>query len=109
MTANKILRITETNPTTLVKDFGTFVDCIQENNPSLVRKDHFLTRKTLFQIEQLMSNPDPENTPETFKFLYPHLNLFYNLALKSSLFIKTGKLNLQKTERLTIYEQLTPH
>ena len=109
MTADKILRITETNPTTLVKDFDAFVNYIQENNPSLVRRDHFLTKKTLHQIEQVMSNPDPENTPEISRFFYPYLSLFYYLALKSSLFIKTDKLKLQKTERLTIYEHLTPN
>jgi len=107
MTATN-LKITETEPVTLVKDFGTFVKYIKERNPSLARKGQLLTKKTLYEIDQLLSNPDLENTPETPKIFYPHLNLFYHLILKGGLFVKTSKLQLHKTGRLTDYEQLNP-
>lgn len=108
MTAAKTLKITEMKPVPVVKDFGTFAHYIIEHNPSLVRKGHFLTKKTLYEINQLMSNPIPENTPETSGSSYPVLTLFYHAALRGSLFIKTRKLQLQHTERLTLYNQLTP-
>ena len=100
------LKITETEPVTLIKDFGTFVKYLEEENPSLTRKGQLLTKKTLYKIDQLLSNPDLENTPETPKIFYPYLNLFYHLILKGGLFVKTKKLYLNKTGRLTDYEQL---
>lgn len=108
MTTTKTLKITETEPVPIVKDFSTFTNYIEENNPSLTRKNCFLTRKTLYQIDQLLSNPIPENRPQTAEFFYPHLNLFYHLALQGNLFVRTHKLRLQKTERLHLYEPLTP-
>jgi len=108
MTATKTLKITEMKPVPIVKDFGTFAHYIKEHNPSLVRKGHFLTKKTLYEINQLMSNPIPENVLETPGFFYPVLTLFYHVALRGSLFIKTRKLQLQHTERFALYNQLTP-
>lgn len=108
MTATKTLKITETKPVPIVKDFGTFADYIKEHNPSLVRKGHFLTKKTLYEINQLMSNLIPEHALETPGFFYPALALFYHVALRGSLFIKTHKLQLQHTKRFALYNQLTP-
>lgn len=108
MTAAKTLKVTETKPVPIVKDFDTFAHYIKEHNPSLVRKGHFLTKKTLYQIDQLLSNPNPENTPEISGFFYPLLTLFYHMALRGSLFIKTRKLQLQHTEQFAAYNQLTP-
>ena len=107
MTAATI-KITETEPVTLVKDFDTFTNYLREYNPSLVRKDHLLTRKTLYEIEQLMSHPDPESTPKTPIIFYPHLILFYYAILRGNLFVKTRELKLQETERLSEYQRLTP-
>lgn len=106
MTAKETLKITEADLTTIVKDFSAFTKYIKEHSPSLTRKGHFLTRKTLYEIDQLLSNPIPENRPQTSEIFYPHLNLFYHLALKGTLCVQ-HKLQLQKTERLSLYEQLT--
>jgi hypothetical protein len=102
------VKITEMNPTSIVKDFGIFVTYLQENNPSLVRKGHFLTKKTLSEINQLVNTPSPPALLVTSTFLYPYFSLFYALSLQSDLFIKTSDLHLKETERLTEYNQLTP-
>lgn len=106
MTAANVLKITETRPTPIVRDFDTYVNCIRQINPPLLRKGHFLSRKTLYEIDQLMSHPDPENTPETPKIFYPHLSLFYEISLGGNLFIKTKTLHLEETERLAAYTEL---
>ncbi len=108
MSSNETLNITETEPVTLVKDFNAFTGYLKKNKPSLVRKDHALTREALYEIEQLMSHPDPESTPKTLLIFYPHLYLFYSIALGGALFLKTRQLKLQETEKLTEYEQLNP-
>lgn len=105
MTAAKV-EITETEPTPLIKDFGTFVTYIAEKNPSLVRKGHFLPRGALSQIGKLISTPGP-GILKTTTFLHPYLTLFYYMAVKGNLFIKTPDLHLKRTERLTEYIQLT--
>ncbi|KYK33613.1 MAG: hypothetical protein AYK18_04605 [Theionarchaea archaeon DG-70] len=106
MTATKV-EITDTEPTSIVKDFSTFLKYIEEKAPSLVRKGHFLPRATLSQISKLMSAPGPEDVSGTAKFSHPYLTLFYYLAVKGNLFTKTSRLHLQSTERLTEYNQLT--
>jgi shikimate kinase len=55
-----------------------------------------------------MSHPDPENTPETPKYFYPLINLFYYIAVQGALVIKSVNLHVRKTERLTAYTLLTP-
>ncbi len=107
MTAPKV-EITDTEPTPLVKDFGIFVKYIKEKNPSLVRKDHFLSRGALSQIGKLISTPDPDNILKTTEFLHPYFTLFYYMAVKGNLFIKTPDLHLKETERLSDYSQLAP-
>lgn len=102
------VRITETEPVSIVKDFDTFVNYLKEHNPPLVRKGHLLPKKTLYEIEQLMSHPDPESTPKTAFMFYPRLKLFYYSILRGNLFIKTRELTLHETGRLTEYEGLTP-
>lgn len=102
------LKITEIKPTSIVKDFGVFVTYLKESNPPLVRKGHFLMKKTLSEINQLVNTPSPQGILETSTFFYPYFSLFYALALKSNLFIKTSDLHFKETERLTEYNQLTP-
>lgn len=106
MTEQKLLNITETEPVPLVKDFGIFCHYLGVNNPSLTRKGQNLMKKTLYEIDQLLSHPTPENSQSSN--FYPHLTLYYHLALQGNLFIKTPLLTLQQTGRLADYEQLTP-
>lgn len=101
------ITITETEPTTIIKDFDIFTAYLKENNPSLVRKGHFLMKKTLAEINQRVHTPSPQGVLKTSTFLYPYLTLFYALALHSNLFIKTAGLHLKETEKLTEYTQLT--
>lgn len=100
--------ITETEPTSIVKDFDIFVTYIEESNPSLVRKGHFLTKKTLSEINELVNTPNPPNLLRKSIFLYPYFTLFYALAQRSNLFIKTIDLHLKGTDKLIGYNQLTP-
>ena len=102
------LKITQIERVPLVKDFGTFTDYLKERTPSLVRKGQLLTKKTLYEIDQLLTSPDLENTPQTDKIFYPHLTLFYYLVLRGGLFVKNRKLQLQETEKLAKYCQLNP-
>jgi hypothetical protein len=105
--ASKIT-ITETESTSIIKDFDIFAAYLKENNPSLVRKGHFLMKKTLAEINQQVHTPSPQGLLKTSTFLYPYLTLFYALALHSNLFIKTAGLHIKETEKLTEYNQLTP-
>jgi shikimate kinase len=104
--ASKVI-ITETEPTTIIQDFDIFTAYLKENNPPLVRKGHFIMKKTLAEINQQVYTPSPQGVLETSTFLYPYLTLFYALALHSNLFIKTAGLHFKETEKLTEYNQLT--
>jgi len=106
------LIINETDPIPLVKDFNTFITYLVENKLHLTKRKQFLPPKDLYQINQLVSNPNRENTPRTSQELYPLLHLFYHLIFYGRLFEKISvgsqKVKIQKTDRMEEYLALTP-
>jgi len=107
-----LLRITETEPTSLVKDFSAFVGYLKEKRATVTGVSEFINGRALYEINGMMSHPAPNATPRTRQTLYPLLHLFYHLALAGKLFRKAtagkNKLALEPTERLSLYEDLNP-
>jgi len=105
------LIITETEPVPLIKDFNTFLNYLVENKPYLTKKKGVIPPKVIYQINQLMSSPNMENTPRTHQDLYPKLHLFYHLVFSGKLFKKVSKGSsrtvVQKTDRMDEYLKLT--
>ena len=106
------LVMNETDPVPLIENFDAFIAYSSENRPYLTKKKQFITPKLLYQINQLMSNPNQENTPQTHQELYPLLHLFYLLALYGKLFRRVSqgsqKVRLEGTDRMEEYLILTP-
>lgn len=103
MAAHELPKMTENEP--IVKNFDTFLSYLKENRVSLSRNKQYLTKKTTEHMKQSLSHP--ENVSEEVYFYYL-FNLFFSVAIEGGLFIKTCQLQLQETERLREYEQLTP-
>ena len=107
-----LLKITETEPTPLVKDFLAFVGYLKEKRATLTAGNEFINGRALYEVNGMMSDPAPDATPRTRQTLYPLLHLFYHLALAGKLFRKAtagkNKLALEPTGRLSLYEDLRP-
>ncbi|MFW6122114.1 MAG: hypothetical protein ACOC80_14630 [Petrotogales bacterium] len=106
-----ILNIYETQPTSLLKDFATFIDYLKTHHIGLSPRYKFISRKDVYELNQKMTYPTTDNTPQTNQDLYPQLHLFYHLALAGKLFQKVPEgtiLVLKPTDRLQLYEQLNP-
>ena len=105
------LVISENEPVPPVKDFDTYINYLAENKPYLTKKKQLVTPKFLYQINQLMSNPNRENTPRTHQEFYPLLHLFFYLALYGKLSKRASqgsqKVRLEGTDRMEEYLNLT--
>lgn len=104
------MRITETEPTPLIRDFATFTRYVRTHHSVLTRTNEFISRKDLYALNQEMTHPHPDTTPKTDQTLYPLLHLFYHIALAGKLLQKVsekGRMVLKPTERLQAYEELT--
>jgi hypothetical protein len=104
------LIITETEPTTLLKDFIAFLKYLKTRHIVLTPTSENISRKDLFEINQEMAYPATDNTLRTDQKFYPLLHLFYHLVLAGKLFQKTSekgsKLVLKETERLKLFDEL---
>jgi len=102
--------ITETEATTILKDFSTFTGYLTGHSIELSRVNEFISRKILYELNQEMTRPLPDMTQGSEQTLYPLLHLFYHIVIAGKLFQKiTGKGNkftLKSTERLQMYEEL---
>jgi len=104
------LRITETEPTPLVHDFGTFIQYLSNNLCILTPKNEFISRNDLYALNQQMLQSDLKSIPQKDQNLYPLLHLFYHLALAGKLVQKgAGKgsrVVLKPTDRIQLYNML---
>lgn len=106
------LTITDTEPTSLLKDFTTFIHYLINHEVVLTPTNQFISGKNLYELNQAMTSPVPDTTLRTDQTLYPLLHLFYHLALAGKVFRKAStkehKIGLTPiVERLQAYEKLT--
>jgi hypothetical protein len=103
--------ITETEPTTILKDFSTFTGYLTTHSIELSRVNEFISRKALYELNQEMTHPLPDMTQGYEQTKYPLLHLFYHIVIEGKLFQKVpgkgGKFILKSTDRLQRYEELT--
>ena len=105
-----IFIVTETEPTSLLRDFATFTQYLRTHNIALTRVNEFIPGKDLYELNQRMTHPLPDTTPRTDQTRYTLLHLFYHLILAGKMFQKVsgkgGRLVLKPTERLQVYKEL---
>jgi hypothetical protein len=71
--------ITETEPTSLVRDFLSFLDYIATSKPYLTPKG-YLGGKALFEMNRRMVHPRDGITVRTGQEFHPELHLFFHLS-----------------------------
>ncbi|KKM08456.1 hypothetical protein SY88_23560, partial [Clostridiales bacterium PH28_bin88] len=112
MTITPQLRVSEAEPSPIVRDFGLYAEFLCNNRMTLTPKSQYLAKKPLYQINQLMTTYVTADNPNYDQHSYPLLHLFYHLALAGRLFRKAqskgGRFELQPTERYSIYQNLKP-
>ena len=72
-------KITETEPTPLIRDFQSFLDYIGTNKLYSTPKG-YISGKDLFEINKRMTHPLGDTTVRTGQEFYPQLHLFFHLA-----------------------------
>ncbi|WP_243292957.1 plasmid pRiA4b ORF-3 family protein [Bacillus sp. FJAT-47783] len=97
-------------PLQIVYDFEQFMNYVDRYEVPLSKKLEYIQKKHLYNLNQLMSDPEEGVTLYTDQPSYPLLHLFYHLALNSRLltkqFYKAGQFQLSVTERFTEYNEL---
>jgi len=104
-------KITETEPTPLIRDFQSFLDYVEAEKPYLTPKG-YICGKGLFEMNQRMAHPLDGITVRSGQEFYPQLHLFFHLAQAGRLIQKeSGKGNkviLQLSSRAKEYGKLNP-
>lgn len=112
MHPSPVLKVSESEPTTILRDFEVFIDHLEEHPVTLTRVHMLLPAKTLYELNGRMSRPATCVTEKSTQTLYPLLHLFYHLTLAGKLFQKEwkgkGMANLRPTDRLQMYKELRP-
>jgi hypothetical protein len=109
----KRLIIAEDEPSTLLKDFETYLQGLTQSQFVLAPRSEYLPPELLYHLNQKMVYPVSGATLSTPQRSYRMLHLFYHLALAGKLFEKSlagekGEMYLQATERLPLYQDLKP-
>ena len=103
-------RITETEPTPLVRDFQSFLDYVGESPPYLTPRG-YISGRDLFEMNKRMAHPLSNTTVRTGQEFYPQLHLFFHLAQAGRLIQKSqargDKSVLQLSDRSAEYLDLT--
>ncbi|HEY8892588.1 MAG TPA: plasmid pRiA4b ORF-3 family protein [Clostridium sp.] len=93
-----------------LSDFNKFVDYICTKDVTIGKATKYISKKFLFEMNEIMSIKQQDITVNSTQTSYPMLYLFYRLAVESKLFtelkIKGGKLALKPTERVEVFKQL---
>ena len=110
MNPSNRFKITETEPTPLIRDFQSFLDYVEAKKPGLTPKG-FISGKDLFEMNQRMTHPLEGTTARTGQEYYPQLHLFFHLAQAGRLTQKVqgkgAKTILQVSDRAEKYTELT--
>jgi len=93
-----------------LSDFDKFVDYISTKDVTIGKATKYISKKYLFEINEIMSIKQHDVTVNNTQPSYPMLYLFYRLAVESKLLseskIKGGKLALKPTERIEMFKRL---
>jgi hypothetical protein len=104
--------ITEEVPTTIVKDFETFINYVATNNVKVTKASEYITRKDLKAIYAIMCEPKLSVSEKGNQPDYPLIHLFFHLGLTLDLVrivsSKSGAVFAVNAERIAIYKSLTP-
>jgi len=110
MSTQSILRVSESAPTPIVRDFRIFTEFLSNNRVVLTPKNQHLAKAALHQLNKLMATYVTEDNLNFNQLSYPLLNLFYHLALAGKLLRKVqakgNQYELQPTERYSRYQDL---
>jgi hypothetical protein len=98
--------------TKTIHDFHCFIDYLEANRIALTKTNEYMSRKDLYAINGQMTEPEKKVTKNSDQPAYPLLHLFYHLILAAELYVKEsnqgGKLILRSTERLVLFQGLSP-
>lgn len=98
----------------LLKYFAAFFSFVKEHKVTLTSKYDFISRNFCFDLNGKLAVQATDITPTSPQTRYPMIQLMFQLALVGRLLIKRPavknkhQLILVPTERLAIYEDLTP-
>ena len=111
MKINKLpLRITEDSPSSIVADYDKFLSHVQAPTSYLTKSKLWLSRATLYSLNQVVKTENVEATSKTDQIFYPLLNFFYHISLAARFFQidkAQNKYKLQQTSVVTEYQQLS--
>jgi len=112
MSADPKPNLTDMLPKSMIRDFITFTTYVENHEVLLTKSNRWLSRKDLYAINALMTEPEQEVMPYSDQNAYPLLNLFYYLSLASKLFQTVprpnSKQSLLPTDRLALFNSLKP-
>lgn len=95
----------------LCKDFDTFMEYVHENSVQVSKRNKWISRKPLFELNRLMTHPDKNAKSNKDQIFYPTLHLLHHLALSGRLLEvdsqRASKLVLRLTDRYETYRHFT--
>lgn len=93
---------------TLCKDFETFMDYVHASPVQVSKRNKWLSRKPLFELNQQMTHPTPDAAPNKDQIYYPILHLLYHLSVSGRLLEvdtrQASKWVLRRTDRYETYQ-----
>jgi len=102
--------ITEDSPSSIVADYDKFLSHVQAPTSSLTKSKLWLSRATLYSLNQDVKTENVEATSKTDQIFYPLLNFFYHISLAARFFHIDkvhNKYKLQRTSVVSEYQQLS--
>ncbi len=105
--------ISETFPSSLIADFNVFLNYLEKSDLKLTKSRRELSRKNLFQLNQLMTEPQEDVNERSDQHKYPMLHLFYLLLINGAFASidnskrTSVKLDLD-TEKFVYFRNLNP-
>ncbi len=103
-------RITEDSPSSIVADYDQFLSHVQAPTSFLTKSKLWLSRATLYRLNQDVKTHNVETSSKTDQIFYPLLNFFYHISLAARLFQidkVQNKHKLQQTSVFAEYQQLS--
>lgn len=96
---------------TIVIDFNSFLDYCKKAKPTISKTKEFISRKFVFEINQLLTNPHEGLTNRNDQNHYAQIHLLYHLALNGALFFcdwsrKSKPSFTPNAEQIERYESL---
>lgn len=103
-------QISEESLLATIRDFNTFCEFIDEQNPKLSARTVTFGKNAAFEVNARLKHRREVQAPNYVQEHYPIVNMLFKLALGSRLYVKTGNekrhVYLQATERKKEYDAL---